>query len=143
MLAEATESLSQRENRHGNQLSRISGSLEAISQIDDLPQVRVTLNRQVAELRACISIMARDNESALAGLQKEIVLFQQKLEKVQVEASTDPLTGTANRRRCTREISNRIRSRSPFGILLFDLNKFKNINDTLGHVMAGDSVLSN
>jgi diguanylate cyclase len=140
VLAEATESLSQRENLHGNQLSRISGTLEAISQIDDLAQVRITLNRQVTELRTCISNMARDNESALAGLQKEINIFQQKLEKVQVEASTDPLTGTANRRRCTREISSRIRARSPFGILLFDLNKFKNINDTLGHA-AGDAVL--
>lgn len=140
VLAEATESLSQRENLHGNQLSRISGGLEAISHIDDLAQVRITLNRQISELRACISNMARDNESALAGLQNEIVLFQKKLEKVQVEASTDPLTGTANRRRCTREIAGRIRSRNPFGILLFDLNKFKTINDTLGHA-AGDAVL--
>ena len=141
VLAEATESLSQRDNRHGTQLSRISGSLEAISQIDDLTQVRITLSRQVSELRTCISTMAQDNESALAGLQKEIVAFQQKLEKVQVEASTDPLTGVANRRRCTREISRRILSRNPFGILLFDLNKFKSINDTLGHA-AGDLVLN-
>ena len=140
VLAEATESLSQRENLHGNQLSRISGSLEAISHIDDLAQVRITLNRQVSDLRACILNMARDNETALAGLHKEITLFQQKLEKVQVEASTDPLTGAANRRRCTREISSRIRSRQPFGVILFDLNKFKRINDTLGHA-AGDAVL--
>ncbi len=140
VLAEATESLSQRENLHGNQLSRISGSLEAISQIDDLTQVRITLSRQVTELRTCISNMARDSETALAGLQKEIVSFQQKLEKVQIEASADPLTGLANRRRCTREITNRILAGKPFGILLFDLNKFKRINDTLGHG-AGDLVL--
>jgi diguanylate cyclase len=140
VLAEATESLSQRDNLHGNQLSRISGSLEAISQIEDLAQVRLTLNRQVSELRLCISNMARENENALASLQKEIVVFQQKLEKVQVEASTDPLTGLANRRRCTREIATRIRARDSFGLVLFDLNKFKRINDTLGHA-AGDSVL--
>ena len=140
VLAEAADSLSQRENLHGGQLSRISGGLEAISQINDLAQVRATLNRQVFELRTCISSMARDNESALSSLQREITGFQQRLEKVQVEASTDPLTGLANRLRCTREVGARIRSQNPFGILLFDLNKFKNVNDSLGHA-AGDSVL--
>lgn len=140
VLAEATESLSQRENQHSSQLSRISGGLEAISQINDLAQVRITLNRQVSDLRSCISRMSEDNESALAGLQREISGFQKRLEKVQIEASTDPLTGVANRRRCTREITNRIQSLNPFGIILFDLNKFKQINDTHGHA-AGDSVL--
>jgi diguanylate cyclase len=140
VLAEATESLSQRDNQNSGQLSRISGGLEAISQLDDLAQVRITLNRQVSELRSCISRMAEDNESAIAGLQREISGFQRRLEKVQVEASTDPLTGVANRRRCTREITSRIQSRNPFGIILLDLNKFKQINDSLGHA-AGDSVL--
>ncbi len=52
VLAEATESLSQREDLHGNQLSRISGGLEAISQLDDLAQVRLTLNRRVSSRTA-------------------------------------------------------------------------------------------
>ncbi len=140
VLAETTESLGQRESQYGNQLSRISGGLEAISQIDNLAIVRVTLNRQVSELRSCIAAMARDHETAVAELQKEIVNFQKRLEKVQIEAFSDPLTGLANRRRCTREISSRILSGKPFGILLFDMNKFKSVNDTLGHA-AGDAVL--
>jgi diguanylate cyclase (GGDEF)-like protein len=140
VLAEATETLSQRENLHGGQLSRISGGLETISQLGDIHQIRKGLSQHVLELRTCIEQMAQENETALQTLQHELKGFQKRLEKVQVEASTDPLTGVSNRRRASREIAVRIRERQSFGILLFDLNKFKQINDTHGHG-AGDSVL--
>jgi diguanylate cyclase (GGDEF)-like protein len=98
------------------------------------------LGQHVAELRLCIEQMAQENEGALQVLQQELKGFQKRLEKVQVEASSDPLTGIANRRRAGRDIASRIREGQTFGILLFDLNRFKQINDTYGHA-AGDSVL--
>ncbi len=139
-LADTAETLSHREQIHGSQLSRLSGSLEAISHLDDLPQLRGKLSQHVVELRSCIEQMSRENESAVQTLQQELVGFQKKLEKVQIEASTDPLTGIANRRRAAKEIAQRMREKRTFGVLLLDLNKFKVINDTHGH-NVGDSVL--
>jgi diguanylate cyclase (GGDEF)-like protein len=60
------------------------------------------------------------------------------------QATTDPLTGLANRRtaeeQLTREMARARRRRAPLTVVAFDLNNFKQINDRYGHA-AGDLVL--
>jgi diguanylate cyclase (GGDEF)-like protein len=59
-------------------------------------------------------------------------------------AATDPLTGLLNRREFVRELTmvveHQKRSGRHHGVAVLDLNGFKSINDTYGHV-AGDEVL--
>ena len=59
-------------------------------------------------------------------------------------AITDPLTGILNRRGLERwgqyEIDRAKRFNSPLSAIFFDLDKFKEVNDTYGHD-AGDDVL--
>ena len=59
-------------------------------------------------------------------------------------AAHDPLTGLANRLELaddiTRALYARQRSGKPTAVLMIDLDRFKNINDTLGHA-AGDELL--
>lgn len=61
-------------------------------------------------------------------------------------ASTDELTGALNRRSLIQlsenELTNASRQRDPVGIIMIDLDHFKNINDQFGHA-AGDEVLKN
>ena len=67
-----------------------------------------------------------------------------KSEQLRKEATTDPLTGLANRRTAedhlVREAARARRRRSPLTAVAFDLNNFKQINDRHGHA-AGDLVL--
>ena len=65
-------------------------------------------------------------------------------ERFQHLAAVDPLTGVYNRRfglgRLKEEWGRAIRSETPLGLLAFDLDHFKSVNDTYGH-LTGDRVL--
>ena len=65
-------------------------------------------------------------------------------EDLQRVAALDPLTGTYNRRfglqRLTEEFGRSLRSSDPLGVLMLDLDHFKAVNDTYGH-LVGDRVL--
>lgn len=66
------------------------------------------------------------------------------LEQVQVMAETDPLTGIPNRlmfdRALQKELARSDRSGQILGLVLVDIDHFKNLNDTHGH-QVGDDVL--
>ncbi|HYA88430.1 MAG TPA: diguanylate cyclase [Nitrospirota bacterium] len=60
------------------------------------------------------------------------------------QATTDPLTGISNRVKFTDALNMEIRRAGRFGseltLIMFDVDHFKDINDTYGH-QAGDKVL--
>jgi diguanylate cyclase (GGDEF)-like protein/PAS domain S-box-containing protein len=70
--------------------------------------------------------------------------LQQSLEREKLLSSTDGLTGLCNRRHffelAAHEFSSAMRYQHPFVILMFDMDDFKQVNDTLGHA-AGDKLL--
>ena len=65
-------------------------------------------------------------------------------ERLKQAGLTDPLTGVNNRRyfdcRCHDAVSHARRHDTPLACMFLDIDKFKRINDTLGH-HAGDEVL--
>ncbi|KAF5030237.1 Response regulator PleD [anaerobic digester metagenome] len=69
----------------------------------------------------------------------------QKNELLEMQSTTDVLTGIRNRRAIMEELETRINqalvNRSPLSIVLFDIDYFKKINDDNGH-QYGDIVLN-
>jgi len=60
--------------------------------------------------------------------------------ELEAQANTDALSGLGNRRKLLTDLERRMRSDQPAVLTLFDLNGFKNYNDTFGHA-AGDALL--
>jgi diguanylate cyclase (GGDEF)-like protein len=59
---------------------------------------------------------------------------------VERAAVTDELTTLPNRLRFTRTLGEAVAAKAPIWLLYMDLDRFKNVNDTLGH-QAGDALL--
>ncbi|MGZ4165323.1 MAG: bifunctional diguanylate cyclase/phosphohydrolase [Solirubrobacteraceae bacterium] len=65
-------------------------------------------------------------------------------EAIRQQAVTDPLTGLGNRRKLSADLAAALHNSSPARpslLLLFDLDGFKDYNDTFGH-LAGDALLA-
>lgn len=65
---------------------------------------------------------------------------EQNEKRIYTLYATDPLTGLNNRRSVMEYVKDKIESEEPFSLLFFDLDNFKNINDTMGHA-CGDAIL--
>jgi diguanylate cyclase (GGDEF)-like protein len=105
---------------------------------------------QILVLNAVLSVFGALGVHLLVfeDMTYELVVTNRRLETAQQElvqaAITDPLTGCHNRRFLEqvsdRELQRHERFKLPMSLLFIDINRFKAINDSLGHE-AGDHVL--
>jgi diguanylate cyclase (GGDEF)-like protein len=88
-----------------------------------------------------LAILSFLNEYFRDGSQRHLVSAYQRLELL---FRTDDMTGLYNRRHITEQLAYEAlrinRTDSPFSLILFDIDHFKQINDRYGHA-CGDYVL--
>jgi diguanylate cyclase (GGDEF)-like protein/PAS domain S-box-containing protein len=72
----------------------------------------------------------------IIGTTEDVTSEQERVVALDRLAYTDSLTGLANRAALVREIERRCATGTPFGLMFVDLDRFKVLNDTLGHVAA-------
>ncbi|MEI6778110.1 MAG: diguanylate cyclase [Chloroflexales bacterium] len=138
----------------------IHNDYAAIPYRRDPPSGRVQLLREIVVpvLRGSqiVAVLGVGNKSAdytsedvkiitsLADFAWDIVENKRAEEALQQQATTDELTGVTNRRHflamASHELKRMARLQHPLSIALIDLDHFKQINDTHGHV-GGDQAL--
>lgn len=129
----------------------------------DMSDIEITDNDEISDISSAFNIVKaklceanktkRDNESTLRKLREEEEykkkfvkqLYDEKREKeiISSEAKRDGLTGLYNRRSFDALIDEFMSNKSVSSegaLFLIDMDNFKNVNDTLGHI-AGDEAL--
>ncbi len=108
---------------------------------------RIITFNDITEIHSLLDRI-RDKNLILQDQNKELLMVQEELynanQKLKQMAITDDLTNCYNRRyilgHMTDEIAVAFRYKIPFSIMILDIDEFKLINDTYGH-LAGDDVL--
>lgn len=100
-------------------------------------KAKITLNGLTTIFEVRISVLKVNEET------RYVVIFND-ISMMQMQTMTDALTGVPNRLHFTMVYQHAInmarRGEKPLGIIFFDIDYFKNVNDRYGH-LVGDSVL--
>jgi diguanylate cyclase (GGDEF)-like protein len=115
--------------------------------VEKLQNIRslVSLKKKKETNRAEIAQKNIQNlKQRISDVEKDARQMSEKAEKFQEAAMKDGLTGLYNRKAFDIKIQDALKkfnaNSNAFSIVVFDVDKFKGINDKLGHV-AGDKVL--
>jgi diguanylate cyclase (GGDEF)-like protein len=139
-LAKTAEFVGSRDEGYSSKFTDLTGRLAKIADLQDLTQIRSSITERVAELKSSVDQMNKDNHQLVAQLKAEVSTYETKLKTAEHLALKDQLTNVANRRSIEERIQRDIERGQEFCVTMIDLNGFKQINDTYGH-LAGDELL--
>lgn len=124
----------------GERVADISSGAEAANSVKAIQNLAIGL---LAEAKSVTSLTSR-LEQNLSVASNEISSLRESLVKMRKEATTDPLTGIANRRAFGDYLEKAAiiagETGEPLSLLILDIDHFKQFNDQYGH-QIGDEVL--
>jgi len=128
-------------------IDEVGPDIDDIATMFDLEVIAATpISEIMMSAQAHMARLSLDMVWALSHEQQRNEELASDNERLSAQASTDGLTGLANRRTFDAYLENQIegRRRQPrsnyLGLILFDLDHFKSVNDNFGHGI-GDEVL--
>lgn len=120
------------------------GSVVIFKDLSEIKRVQNKLKEAYDELEIRVQNRTRELSQANKELKNEIDVRISMEERIKKLAFYDYLTNLPNRRlfndRLNQELLESVRNEMPLAIMFLDLDSFKMINDTMGHVQ-GDELL--
>ncbi|MES1981864.1 MAG: GGDEF domain-containing protein [Pseudomonadota bacterium] len=139
-LAGFTEATDQQANTFGDSLQEYGDSLKQNLDPAQLDEIIKNMAGNTDKMRGSMQNL----QSELMASRQQVEKLHQELESARGEALTDPLTGILNRRGFEAEMQKALADpalqQKGLCLLMADIDHFKNINDTYGHLF-GDKVI--
>ena len=148
-----SDNLLRHTDEQGNELCLIGCPLQATVADGHTREANVYLHHKQGH-RVPVSVRVspvRDDTGAIIGGveifsdNSNLLQILREMERLKQDAYVDDLTGVGNRRFGEMTLNTRLyelRSfKTPFGVVFFDIDRFKRCNDTYGHAV-GDEVLT-
>jgi diguanylate cyclase len=121
-----------------------SEKIDQISRLDDIKKIKNALEEEVTQMKALVTAKEAADTAQIDQLASQVTELKNELQKAKQRSETDSLTGAFNRGAFDAIIADLVSRREVsgkgFSLLMMDLDNFKAINDTYGHI-TGDRVL--
>jgi diguanylate cyclase len=119
-------------------LTKSQAILEGLDNVDD--DLKVLMSDILSQTQI-LTESSNDLKQELAQSTQDIAALKLELEEVKESAKVDALTGLLNRGAFNQELESLCeQDDTEVSLILFDLDKFKKLNDSYGHLL-GDKVL--
>lgn len=139
-ISESVESLLGDSSQYGSSLDQHQASIKKAMTIAGIRELEKVLLKELEQMQSSNT----KYRSKLDEANKKLTNQKVELTKLQSDAGLDFLTKIANRRafntRMTEELGRLKRYGSSFSLVILDVDHFKMVNDTYGH-LAGDRIL--
>jgi diguanylate cyclase len=143
ILLELTKHLSESCNEIGSQGNLLDTFAQELGKSESLEDITVIADQIILETKAVVE-SSRHLKTQLDSTVSEINTLSKELEGIKQAAETDMLTGLLNRRGFDGAIcpvmEDRKTTHEPLSVIMLDIDHFKRVNDTHGHLI-GDNVL--
>lgn len=139
-MARTAESVGERDQRCAQQIDEVTAQLRRIASLDDITAMRASIERSATELKTSIERLNAEGKAVIDAMQAKVVTFQAKLEEAEQLASLDGLTRLRSRLWVEDQLEQRIAAAATFCVAVVDIDGFKGVNDTYGHIV-GDELL--
>lgn len=143
LLKQAVADLEKQSGESNDHITASSERLSHLAKVKDIHALKKRIADETNELRKLVQERQKKVGEGQARLSSRVDALQEKLTQTSKEAFVDSLTRIANRGSFDRTLAGWIqnhRGSTPFVLALLDLDNFKDINDTHGHIV-GDNVL--
>jgi len=140
VMARMAQSVGERDQRCAGQIGEVTSRLRTIASLEDLTEIRSSIERSAADLKTSLDRMAEEGKQAIAALRAEVTSYQSRLEEAEELASKDALTGLGNRAWVENQVEQRVGAGTVFSVAMVDIDNFKHVNDEQGH-LVGDELL--